>query len=99
MSLMPRFALVREWERQREGLMAFMEEASRCLTTTTMTTTRGVKGMVFMPDNSPAVGADVVVWGPRGERSARNTTTSLQVTAHGGHTSQRQLGLIVHNWH
>ena len=79
-----RFALVREWERQREGLMAFMEEASRCLATTTvtatMTTTRGVKGMVFMPDNSPGVGADVVVWGPEGERSARNTTTSTQVT-------------------
>ena len=46
-----RFAPLREWERQREGLIAFIEEANR-----------GVKGVVFLPDNRPASGADVLVW-------------------------------------
>ena len=62
-----RFSLVREWETHQETILAFLEEAQR-----------GVRGVVYLPDSSPAPGVDLVFWGPEGRRSARNTTSSSE---------------------
>ena len=61
-----RFALFREWQNNKESLIAFIEQVHR-----------GVKGVVFLPDNSPISGADLMVWNPDGTLREKNCTTSV----------------------
>ena len=60
-----RFALFREWRNNKDSLLAFIEEVHR-----------GVKGVVFLPDNTPISGADIRVWNPDGKLRGKNSTTS-----------------------
>ena len=60
-----RFALFREWQNNKDSLLAFIEQVHM-----------GVKGVVFLPNNSPVSGADIMVWNPDGSLRGKNSTTS-----------------------
>jgi len=61
----PRFHITREWENNRESLLAYMEQVHR-----------GVKGLVLY-NNQPVRGADIVVWDPDNKVRRWNVTSQV----------------------